>query len=317
MNNIELIQGIRDIIISHYKSKNIKNIIDKGVWYKHIFKVLFDDNSCVYVKLKIKDGSNIQMEKNIIDLLNKNNIQQPEISFIDLSKEIIPYEYGIYEDAEGIALSSYINNSNKYNLREIYYSLGEYFSKYAKINSTFAGIWYTEPDKQKYPIHPIDAMYNFEIETGSTKELFQKNIISKSEYNKIKGIWYEFIPKIKDLPVHLTHFSPFPWCIYLDKKNNEFNISKVTALGDILWWNEHATVAHILYPPFYQIDDDLRKSFIDGYRRNLSNEIIYFFKLFYRLCAINGTYMHPSSVDSEKFELIVKDDIKNLIEILH
>lgn len=153
MINIELMQGIRDIIVSNYKSKNIQNIIDKGKWYKHIFKVLFDDNSCVYVKLKIENGSNIQMEKNIINLLNKNKIQQPEISFIDLSKEIIPYEYGIYEDVEGTSLSSYINNRNKDILKQIYYSLGEYFSKYAKINNTFAGIWDTEPDKQKYPIY--------------------------------------------------------------------------------------------------------------------------------------------------------------------
>lgn len=160
-------------------------------------------------------------------------------------------------------------------------------------------------------------MYNFEIETGSAKELFQKNIISKSEYNKIKEIWYKFIPSIKDLPVHLTHFSPFPWCIYINRKDNKFNISKVTALGDILWWNEHATVAHVIYPPFYQIDDDIRKSFMDGYRESLNNETINFFKLFYRLCAINGTYMQPSFVEREKFEFIAKDDIKNLIEILN
>lgn len=316
MNNTELIHRIKDMININYQFKNIQTITDKGIWYKHIFKVLFDDNSCVYVKLKIEEGSDVLMEKNVTDLLNKNNIYQPEIPFVDLSKEIIPYEYGIYEDVKGTSLSYYLNTGDEDSLKEIYYSLGEYFSKYTDINNTFAGLWDTKPSKQKYPIHPIEGMYRLEIESGSAKELLHKNIISQSEYNKVKDIWNRFIPKIKDLPIQLTHFSPFPWVIYINKKNSKFNISKVTALGDVLWWNEHATVTHILYPPFFQIDDDLRKAFLDGYKRSLNNEIINFFKLFYRLCAVNGIYMKPSSVNSEYFEVLAKDEIKKLIEVL-
>jgi hypothetical protein len=241
------------------------------------------------------------MEANVVSLLCENGIQQPRIIKIDASLFSIPYEYGIYEDAPGEPLAAYLLENKRDALQDIYTALGKYYRRFAEIPGPFAGVWDKTPDRPKYKIHPADAMLMLEVEGGSGKSLLDKGIISREIYDRIIGIWKRSLPKLRALPVHLTHFSAFPWSVYLSYGQTGCFVSKITALLDILWWNEHATIAHILYPPYFHIGDDLRQSFLRGYARPVDFDIIDCFLLLYRLCAINGVYRQPEHLDSDEW----------------
>jgi hypothetical protein len=308
-----LLNNIYSIVNEIYPHKQISDIIDKDIWFKHIYKVIFTDNSAVYFKLRVNSESDICMESNAALLLNKNGIRQPEIIKVDTTCSLIPYEYGIYEDVRGVPLANYLQDSNENLLSDIYTAVGRYFRRFAEISGTFAGVWDTVPDRPKYPIHPADAMFELEIAGGSGKALLDKGMISQKTYDDILNIWKAYIPKIKALPVQLTHFSPFPWNIYLDKNETGSFVSKITCLSDILWWNEHATIAHILYPPFFDISDDLRQAFMYGYNRHIDFDIVNCFLLLYRLCAINNTYMQPEFYNLNEWKASALKEIDDII----
>lgn len=304
---------VREILATHYPSKPIREVIDKGIWYKHISKVIFEDGESIYIKF---GKENVEMEQYATWLLNQHEIFQPQIPFVGISNIDSFPEYAVYENTQGKPLSFYLSEQNQVELRKIYNVLGKYYKKFSSITGQFAGVWDVTPTKNKYGVHPVDGMYRLEIENGSCLALHQLGLITAKEYGDIKSIWRKFRSKIKELPVQLTHFSPFPWSIYLTEDSGSYQVSKITALGDILWWNEHATVAHVIYPPFFNIDSSLRNSFLAGYGRDLDDQILDFFVLFFRICAINGTYMEPKEYSHEEFKKQATEEIRVLIQKL-
>lgn len=245
-------KGIMQVVQSQLLGKIIKTVEDKGVWIKHIFKITFDDNTSVYVKLAVRDFSDILMESNAIDLLHKNGIHQPGVIQVDTSCLLLPYPFIIQDAGTGKPLSYYLVKNDTSQLKHIYRAVGEYYSKFADITNDWAGVWDVVPDKKKYPLHPAEAMYQLEIEQGSGYKAFSAGVITPEQYEQIKTVWQDNISILKEKPVCLIHYSPFPWTIYISETECSYQVSKITALGDVIWWDADVTAAHVLYPPFLQ-----------------------------------------------------------------
>jgi hypothetical protein len=308
-----LIDGIRFIIEETYPQKHITEIQDRGVWFKQIFKITFSDHSAAYVKLKRHEDWDITAEAHAASLLRENKIDQPEIIRIGTACSAFPFDYGVYEDAPGVKLSAFLKENNKGVVQEVYAALGRYYKRYAELSGPFAGVWDRSPNRSKYALHPAEAMLKLEIVGGSGKALLENGTISRTMYEAAVRIWNCFLPRLMALPVHRTHFSPFPWSIYLDRNESGFFISKITALQDILWWNEHATLAHILFPPCFHLSDETRKAFLEGYERPVDFETIDCFLVLYRLCAINGVYMQSGRCDNDAWKQSALNDLKGIL----
>ena len=215
MDKEELKKEIIKTIRLQLPGKGIKYVEDKGIWIKHIFKITFDDATCAYIKLAVNDMSDILMEANAVDLLLENGIHQPEVIKVDTSCSILPYPYIIQCGGEGKKLGDFLIENNANKLKQIYHAVGEYYRKFADITNDWAGVWDVIPEKKKYPLHPADAMYKLEIEQGSGYRAYSAGVISHGQYEQIKSVWQKNIPMLKERPVSLVHYSPFPWTIYI------------------------------------------------------------------------------------------------------
>lgn len=124
MNREDLEKAITQIVQLQLPGKSIKALEDKGVWIKHIFKVTFNDDSNIYIKLAVCDYSDILIESNVVDLLRKNGIYQPSVIKVDTSCTKLHYPFIIQDGGTGEPLSYYLARNDTYKLKHIYHSIG-------------------------------------------------------------------------------------------------------------------------------------------------------------------------------------------------
>ena len=314
MNREDLEKAIIQIVQSQLPGKSIKTVEDKGVWLKKIFKITFEDDSNIYIKLAVRDFTDVLMESNVVDLLRKNEIHQPGVIKIDTSCTKLPYPFIIQDGGTGKPLSYYLARNDTDQLKHIYHAIGKYYSKYADIANDWAGVWDVIPEKKKYPLHPAEAMYQLEIEQGSGHKAYTTGAITPEQYEKIKTVWHNNISLMKESPVCLVHYSPFPWTIYISETGYSYQVSKITALGDIIWWDADIMAAHVLYPPFFTIDEDLRRAFLDGYKKDINKKCVSLYCIMHRLCAWAGIYEEPDFETNSLWRQSCISDINILME---
>jgi hypothetical protein len=132
--------------------------------------------------------------------------------------------------------------------------LGKFFGKMHTIHHTISGMLTKDPYKVRFPnINPTDYMFNTEIKNGGGRKANELGLLPDNTFNKINELWEENLEFLKEHRPTLIHYSPFCWNLSFLKNNGKWQVSKMMALGDVLWWYSMVNVAYLRYRPYYSI----------------------------------------------------------------
>jgi hypothetical protein len=317
-------QLIEKILKNSGINQNILTLEKPKIWIMQSQKIILADGNSLFLKLGINDdwtdSSSIKSQVTATKLIKSLGITQPEIISFSDNKKTYGYLFILSEPQKGEKLYHYYNDSSKCEKEMIYNALAISYSKIHSIKNNWSGLW-SEGDSsvKKYSIHPSEFYFKAELINGSGKYLFENNIIEKKLLDKICAIWERNLNYLINRPSTLVHISPFPWSIYLTKsKEKMFEVSGFNAVGDFMWWDYMSDVAHILYPPFLDISDNERKSFINNYNLKIDDLSLNLYILLNRICAMAGCYFAPVNIDYsnkwiEKERLTLKNIIKKFM----
>lgn len=223
---------------------SVQSIKDKGTWIKKIFEITLDTGEVVFLKLKVHpDWGDLKHEIAVEKIFNDNGLPAPNTLAFDMSCEIIPYPFVIQERMDGIRLDSLLLQSSKKDRLAIYESIGCLYRQMHKITNDHSGLWSENPKQILYPISPNDYMYQAEIKNGSGKLALEQGRITRQTYDRIVDVWAKNMEYLKDHQPVLVHGSPFIWTIYLSVLEDNWKVTKLMSLGDVMWWDAAYDIA--------------------------------------------------------------------------
>lgn len=111
----------------------------------------------------------------------------------------------------------------------------------------------------------------------------------------------------------MCHVSAFPWTIYLERAGGAWRITKLTSIGDMMWWDPAYDVACLRCPPF----GEMRSAWWEGFRRGYgplpAPRRLRLYAVMQRLCAAMGTYMAPETPDNAAWAVAALNDLDKLL----
>lgn len=308
---------IEQVIKKYFPKKQVIEVIDRGMIIKHTYKIILEDNEILYLKLALnEEWSDLLHVKNVSVILNENGVISPRVLVIDHSKEILPYSFLIQEEIYGTKLLNLLKNQDRKNILNIYEGLGKYLRKTHRITNSKSGLWSDNPYEVKYAIAPNDYMFKVEILKGSGKTAFETNRITYNIYNRIIKSFENNMEYLKNHNSTLINVSFFPWNIYLDYKKSTWEVTKVMAQNDVIWWDPAFELALVKYPPFFKTDDDMWQSFLLGYGDKPEEKRLILYAILQRLCANMGVYMEPDINNKEEWIKKSYSEISKLLELV-
>jgi hypothetical protein len=129
--------------------------------------------------------------------------------------------------------------------------------------------------------------------------------------------WEEHMDYLKDHQPTLIHFSAFCWTISLLRHAEQWQVSKLTALGDVMWWDPALQLALMKYPPFMHIEEQHWQNFLKGYEYAVDEQRINLYALFTTICAAMGIYAEPAYVRNPYVRNELQEKVDRLLEKIH
>jgi len=295
-NAMTMVQAIERAVRVHSPGRTVRAIKDRGAWIRHIIEVTLDGGEAVILKLNLDPAwADVDHEEKVAQIFGDHGLPAPRVLVVDASRKTIPYPYIIQEKVGGTRLGTLIDQVGEADTRAIYETLGCFYSKMHAVHNDWSGIWRDIPNK---PL-PNDFMYKAEIIGGSAKRALEQGQIAQRTYDRAVALWAEHLDYLKDHQPSLIHYSAFPWTIYLERDNDDWRITKLTSLGDVMWWDPAYDLACLRYPPFGEVKPGWWEAFLRGYGgdhdRLPERERMLLYAIMQRFCAAMGVYMEPQS----------------------
>jgi hypothetical protein len=290
------LEAVARAVHVHLPSHKIQHIEDRGQWARRLFKVTLDDDHDIFVKIHVQSGwldSTIH-EAQVVQMFQDHGLPAPHVLVVDTSCEMLPYPYLIQEAVGGTRLDVLLESVTEDEAEAIYETVGDLYRRMHAIHYARAGVWNGSPAKT-LGVHPNDYMYRAEIVEGSSKRALDGGHITPATYARAVAVWAEHLGYLKAHQPALIHLSAFPWTIYLTSERGRWRVSKLTSLGDVLWWDPAYDVACLRYPPFGAMTKARWAAFLRGYGQEPENKRVKLYAVMQHLCAAMGVYMEPAS----------------------
>ena len=246
MRQIE--EKVKRAINKHFPGRSIQRINDRGVWERHIIEVELEDKETIFFKIQTSEWNMTGFETKGVKLFQKHHLPTPKILAVDESCEIFPYPYLIEESVGGTRLGTLLENVDHNESDQIFEALGTFYGKMHTIRNERSELLIPFPNSPP----PTEYMFQAEIVDGSGKKALDQGKISQITYDRVVDIWKENLNYLKDHQPSLINCSPFMWTIYLEKVHQEWQVTKITPMAELMWWDPAYNLAFLQYPPFHR-----------------------------------------------------------------
>lgn len=299
-------EGIERAVSAYLPDHTLHKMNDRGEWIRRIVEVTLDEGEVVFFKMTIHpewvDGAS--HEAQVLEIFQQHGLPTPNILAVDTSCEIIPYPYIIQERVGGTRLGVLLDQASEADARAISETLGHLYGRMHAIHNDRSGIWRESPDKP-LNVSPNEYIYQAEIVAGSGKRALERGRISQRTYDRAVALWAEHMDYLKDHQPSLIHYSAFPWTIYLargggnDRLDDQWHVTKLMSLGDVMWWDPAYDLASLRYLPFGKVKPCWWEAFLRGYEGEQvpvpERRRVLLYAVLQRLCVAMGAYMEPQT----------------------
>jgi hypothetical protein len=302
---------------SHFSKNTISWIEDLGTWVRHNFRVHFADRKAVVYKFNTnKDWVDSSIhEFRVTEILEKNGLPVSPVLVVDDSQVEIGYSYLAVEQGPGERLDHLMRIKSDDEIKAMYRAIGQFYRKLHSIKGKESGVWANNPE-ELFPVSPTDYLFENEIKGGSGAALVEKGTLSRLHHQRIVDVWTANLNYLKNHVPVMVHGSPFPWTIYLEKPEKEWQVTHITGLGDTFWWDASYDLTFLIEPPFTFMFDQWRIAFIQGYGVKPDVRRLTLYRLLQIICAVNNVYLQPKSEQAETWKQSAINAIPGLLKSL-
>lgn len=304
--------GIKVAVRVHLPGRTVQTIHDRGVWERHIVGVTLDGGEVVFFKLQLTDWNLTDSEELGVRLFQEHGLPTPRILAVDTSCEILPHPYLIQEWQGGTRLGTLLETVNDAEAEGIYEALGRFYSRMHAIHHTRSELLVPIPGAPS----PTDYMYRAEIVGGSGKRALEEGRITQATHDRGVALWDENLDYLKDHQPSLIHSSPFLWSIYLERETQGWQVTKLTPMAELLWWDPAYNLAFLQYPPFGLARTSRWEAFVRGYGSEPERKRVLLYLVMQRLCAAMGIYNEPQDKANEAWKECCLDDLDTILDEL-
>lgn len=308
---------VQNLARRHFPDNEIAKIIDQGTWLRHTFRVEFQDRPAVIYKFHVNnefsDGS--VHEYRVSEILQHAGLPTAEILVVDNTNNLVNESFIVVTEGKGERLDRIIKKYPAATIPAAFYALGNFYRKLHKIRTKQSGVWQDDP-RQVFPDAPNDLFFENEIVQGSAARLAANHVITKLTHQRITDLWQQNLPYLRSHQPVMVHASAFPWTVYLEKRNNSWDVSRTSSLSDSLWWDAAYDVALLIDPPFTYMFEDWRTAFWEGYGQKLEARRLMLYRLLQIMCAVNDVYMQPESEENEPWKQLALNSIPQILKSL-
>lgn len=302
-----------DYISMKFPKKTITQVIDKGMWIRKIFRVIFDDNTSIILKIDQGDEGEGTSEKEayIAQLFSGNGIPAPKTLILDKSKEHCDFSLIVQEYVGGIKLGTVLEQVGVGEQLEVWKNLGRFFRQLHTIKGEQSGWLYGWGEQLPYP--PNQYMYqNVVVQNGL--EAVKRGYLSSQLQNQIQNLWRENLDFLNDHIPTLLSGGPFHWTIYLDP-DPKWHVKKLTDLHDVLYWDPAVDLAQLWIPPFLSRKKNWWQAFLEEYGTEPDLKRLALYKLMQIIDALIGKYYEPSSPSNDLWRKETITEVEPLLEL--
>lgn len=302
------------IIHHHFPKAEVHSIEDHGAWVRRIFSVTLKNGGRLVIKFHIvKDWMDSTVhEKMVNDILKASKLPYNQILVADDSLELIEYPYIILVAGRGERLDRLIQEMSQEEMLPVFEAVGYYYRRLHRIPGPKSGVWLKNP-LEVMPVSPPEYMLEQEIRLGSTQKLVDMGLMPAIQQQRMVELWENNMGFLQEHKPVMVHGSPFPWTIYLDQVNGEWQVVRTSSLGDSLWWDAAYDLAFLNDPPFTWMFDDWREAFWRGYGGRVDAGRLMLYRLLQIPCAVSDVYMQPMADQNEAWKQHALDELPNLI----
>jgi hypothetical protein len=313
INEVEVVR----LVQSHFPENAIAQVEDLGVWVRHTYRIRFRDRGAVIYKFHIHpewlDGS--VHEYRVCEILKKNDLPAPEVLVVDNSCELVKLPFVVMEQGRGERLDRLIQTYPDDEVAQMYRAVGEFYRRLHSIPGVQSGVWVDNPD-DVFPNSPNDYLYENELVQGSALLLAERHIITTLMHQRIIDLWLGNMDLLKTHQPVMVHGSPFPWTIYLEKADSKWQVTRIGAMGDTLWWDAMYDQAFLIDPPFTWMFDPWRVAFVQGYGKTPDVPRLMLYRLLQIVCAVNDVYMQPEAGQNEAWKQYALQSLPRMLTSL-
>jgi hypothetical protein len=308
MEHIE--EKIKLAVRQHLPGRTVHRIIDRGIWERHIVEVELDGGDVVFFKIQTTNWNMTGFEVKGVQLFQEHGFPTPRILLIDESREIWSHPYLIQEWRGGTRLSSLLENADEAEAGAIYETLGHFFRQMHNIHNERSELLIPFPGAPS----PHEYMYQAEIIGGSGRQALECGRINQATYDRAVSVWDENLDYLKDHQPSLISTSPFLWTIYLKRENQNWSVTKLTPMSELMWWDPAYNLAFLQYPPFGKFDQSRWDAFLRGYGSEPERKRVLLYLVMQRLCAAMGIYKAPHRAQHDDWAKNCLDDLEVILD---
>lgn len=302
---------------SHFPENTISWIEDLGTWVRHNFRVHFSDRKAVVYKFNVNSDwidSSVH-EYRVTEILEKNGLPNSPVLVVDDSRQESDHAFIVVEQGTGERLDRLMRLKPDDEIKAMYRGVGQFYRRLHAIQGKESGVWVNDPE-QLIEVSPTDYLFENEIVGGSGAALASKGVLNKLVHQRIVDVWQANLAYLKNHKPVLVHGSPFPWTIYLEKQGLDWQVTRITGLGDTFWWDPAYDLTFLIEPPFTFMFDQWRIAFLQGYGVKPEVRRLMLYRLLQILCAVNNVYMQPKIEQSETWKQSALHAIPGLLKSL-
>jgi hypothetical protein len=295
---MELEQQIGAAIRIQLPGRRVEAVRERDTWVRRLVEVTLDGGEEVIVKIAVQRPGSLEggetIERDVAGLLAPQGLSVvPPVLAVDSSCEILPQPYVIQIKVGGRRLSAWLAEAPEEGTA-IYEVVGRVYAKIHGVHNDRDGLWNGSTPCEPWGA-PTDYMVQAEIVEGSGRRALEEGRISRASYDLAVRLWRDHLDYLRAHQPTLVHASAFPWTIYLDREGDDWRVTKLTSVGDFLWWDPAFDVAALRFPPFGEMRVEWWAGFLKGYGAEPERRRLLLYAVMQRLCAAMGCYMAPAA----------------------
>jgi len=310
-------------VAAHLPGRRVQSVEDRGAWIRRILYLQLDDGQRVVLKVQEHPEWGAPGEEAaILRLLRQHGLPAPRPLAVDTTCSILP-PFVLEEHIGGVRWGDLRDQYRRGQLAKsewlkIHEAIGAVYSRFHELHHVRSGVPGKDPYELKYDILPTDFMFRAEILGGSGKQAVNTGLISSTTYAAVVRAWRDNLDYLKQHKPTLVHLSSFYWTVYLSRVGGHWDVTKLTALSDVAWWDRAFNLALLRYPPFGHTTEQEWAAFVRGYGDNahVEERRLLLYVLMQRLCAMSGVYMEPEAFHNKGWIEQAADEVGRFVALL-
>jgi hypothetical protein len=294
----------------HLPHRTVCAVTDRGVWVRRTLRIELDGGEVVYLKADAEASSQAsEKEAYICSLFSAHGLPCPPVLALDTSCTLLPAPFIIQGSAGGEKLGVLLDRSTLDDQRGIYRALGVFYKQLHSVHHAHSG--WIQGAGAVLPFSPAAHQYQEVIVTIGAQAVAQRLLLPQAHL-RLQRLWQANLSWLEQHTPSLVGGASH-WSVYLEK-DEDWQVTKIMDLPDVLFWDPAWDIASIRYPEFRPpLPNALWEEFASVYGPLPDEKRLKLYLLMRRLDAAMGNYYEPPSAEHEQWKRHVWDNFDDLL----